>query len=143
MKPLALLLPLTLSAAYAAASLACGVCVEDKIAATYDHAVVTQAGAERHLVVFGQIEGPVDMKALTARIAVVAAGVRGIDRGTVRTSASPAAFSFALDPAVQAPDAAVAQLQKRLRTARVKLSVLRVMPSDARTALDWNGRRSD
>jgi len=119
-----------LSAALSAPSLACGVCVEDKVAATYDHAVVTRAGAQRHLVVFCEINGAVDMKALTRKIAPAAGRVRGIDPGTVRTSASPAAVSFALDPAAQAPESAVADLQRRLRTQGATLSVLRVVGAD-------------
>lgn len=128
------LLALTLTAMLPGSSLACGVCVEDKVAATYDHAVVTRAGAVHHLVVFGEIDGAVNIKAVTASIPAAAKRVQGIDRGTVRTSAFPPAFSFALDPAAQAPDAAVAELQKRLRTRGVKLSVLRVMSSDTKAA---------
>ena len=134
MRSLVALAGLALSAMLPAQSLACGVCVEDKVAATYDHAVVMRAGALHHLVVFGEIGGAVDIKAVTASIPAATKRVQGIDRGTVRTSASPPAFSFALDPAAQAPDAAVAELQKRLRTQGVKLSVLRVMSSDTNAA---------
>jgi hypothetical protein len=134
MKSLIALATLTLAGMLSGSSLACGVCVEDKVAATYDHAVVTRAGAVKHLVVFGEIDGAVNIKAVTAGIPAAAKGVPGIDRGTVRTSASPPAFSFALDPAAQAPASAVAALQKRLRTQGVKLSVLRVMSSDTKAA---------
>jgi hypothetical protein len=134
MQTLVGLVVLVLSATFAAASLACGVCVEDKVAATYDHAVVMRAGALRHLVVFGEIDGAVDVKTVIAGIPAAAKRVQGIDRGTVRTSASPSAFSFALDPAAQSPESAVAELQKRLRTHGVRLSVLRVMSSEAKAA---------
>jgi hypothetical protein len=123
---------LTLSATLPASSLACGVCVEDKVAATYDHAVVMKAEARHHLVVFGEIDGAVSIETVTASILAAARRVQGIDRGTVRTSASPPAFSFALDPAARTPDSAVAELQKRLRTQGVKLSLLRVMSSDTK-----------
>jgi hypothetical protein len=125
---------LTLSATLSAPSLACGVCIEDKVAATYDHAVVTRAGALHHLVVFGEIDGAVSIKRVTASISAAARRVQGIDPGTIRTSASPPAFSFALDPAAQAPDAAVAELQKRMRTQGVRLNVLRIMSSDTKAA---------
>lgn len=127
-------LVVVLSATFPVASLACGVCIEDKVAATYDHAVVMRAGARGHLVVFGEIDGAVDIETVTAGIPAAARGVTGIDRGTVRTSASPPAFSFALDPAAQAPASAVAILQKRLRAQGVRLSVLRVMSSDTKAA---------
>jgi hypothetical protein len=128
------LVVLALSATFPPSSLACGVCIEDKVAATYDHAVVTRAGAVHHLVVFGEIGGAVNLTAVTAGIPAAAKRVHGIDRGTVRTSTSPPAFSFALDPAAQAPDSAVVELQGRLRTKGVKLSVLRVMSSDTKAA---------
>lgn len=128
------LVVLALTGMLPGSSLACGVCVEDKVAATYDHAVVMRAGALHHLIVFGEIGGAVNIKGVTASIPAAAKRVQGIDRGTVRTSASPPAFSFALDPSAQSPDSAMAELQKRLRTQGVKLSVLRVMSSDTKAA---------
>ena len=38
----------TLIAGLASAAHACGYCIEDKIAAVYDHAVVTRAAAQKH-----------------------------------------------------------------------------------------------
>ena len=38
-------------------ALACGYCVEDKIAAVYDHATVTHALAQKHQVAFFHVEG--------------------------------------------------------------------------------------
>ena len=40
----------------AQAALACGYCVEDKIAAAYDHAVVVRAADRHHQVAFLSIE---------------------------------------------------------------------------------------
>lgn len=134
MKSLSRILSLAFAATLAASALACGVCIEDKIAATYDHAVVMRAVASHQMLVFGEIEGAADMKAATDAIARTAPQVRGVDRKSVRISMSPAAFSFALAAGTQAPDAAVAELQKRLRIEGVKLSVLRVMRGDAKTA---------
>ena len=128
-------LPLLIVSAWRAEStLACGACVEDKVAATYDHAVVTKAIAERHVVVFGEIGGTVDMKLVTSRIASMGARVRGIDRGTIRVAGSPPAFSFALDPAAQTPESAVAELQKRVHIPGATLTVLRVAPAPTRAA---------
>jgi hypothetical protein len=130
-KRLILLFFSVLGAVLSAPSQACGVCIEDKIAATYDHAVVTRAGTQRHLVVFGEIGGAVDVRAMLEKLPPAAARVRGIDRGTVRTSAAPPAFSFALDPAARTPESAVADLQRRLRTQGATLTVLRVVGADA------------
>ena len=73
------------------------------------------------------------MTALAGKITHAAARVRGIDLGTVRTSASPPAFSFALDPSARTPESAVADLQRHLRTQGATLSILRVMSGDAPT----------
>ena len=43
----------------AAQGLACGVCAEDKMAATYDHAVVQRAAAQKRLVVYCDVQGHV------------------------------------------------------------------------------------
>jgi hypothetical protein len=116
-----------LTAVWSAIAFACGVCIDDKVAVTYDHAVVRRAVARHQLMVFGEIAGAIDMKVATSRILRAAPQVRGIDRRSVRTSLAPAAFSFALDPAPGAPDAAVAELQKRLQVPGATLVVLRVM----------------
>lgn len=107
-----------------ATALACGVCIEDKMAATYDHAVVTRAMEHRHVVVFCEIRG--EMQA--ARLRKAASRVAGIDIATVRTSAEPAALSFVVDPRKQSPEAAVARLQRAL-DAKTKITLLRTLPA--------------
>jgi len=94
----------------AAQAHACGVCVEDKMAATYDHAVMQRASAEHKTVVFCEVRGAVQ----DARFRHAASRVRGIDAGTVRTSSEPAALSFVVDPRVLGPEDAIAKLQDAL-----------------------------
>ncbi|HWI81312.1 hypothetical protein [Ramlibacter sp.] len=94
----------------APAAWGCGVCVEDKVAATYDHAVLQRAAANGQLVMFCGVTGRAD----AARLRQAAASVRGLDRASVRVSAQPAALSFALDPRRQSPRHAVAALQRAL-----------------------------
>ena len=53
-----------LLAGAASAALACGYCVEDKIASTYDHALVTQALAHKHHVAFFHIDGPAQLSSV-------------------------------------------------------------------------------
>ena len=77
-------------------ALACGYCLEDQIAATYDHAVVTQALAARHHVAFLHIDGTAKSRAALEKAAYSAPAV---DRGTVRVSADLLTVSFAFDPA--------------------------------------------
>jgi hypothetical protein len=103
---------------------ACGACIEDKVAATYDHAVVKRATANRQQVVFVAVEGPVVADTLRARIARTK--VSGVVPGTLRTSSDPPAFSFALD-ATEEPTHAVAGFRKALGDSRVRLSLMRIV----------------
>lgn len=111
-----------LSAALPTAS-ACGVCVEDKVAATYDHAVIERATANGQQVVFVAVDGPVAGDALGAKIAK--ANVKGVVAGTVRVSAAPAAFSFVLD-AREEPTRAVTGFRHALADPRAQLTLLRI-----------------
>ena len=87
----------TLLAATPVAAMACGVCVEDKVAATYDHALVQRALEKHRVVVFAEPHTAVDAVRLQA-IAKAAARTPGVERATVRTSAAPQSVSFVLDP---------------------------------------------
>jgi hypothetical protein len=106
---------------YGGIALACGVCVEDKVAATYDHAVVQRAAARGQVVVFCEIVGPVD----AARIRKAARSVAALDADSVRVSEVPAAISFVVD-AKQSPQAAASAIQRGLAKG-IELKVLRLM----------------
>lgn len=106
---------------------ACNVCPEDKVAATYDHGVLQRAAAKSHIVVFCEVEGPFD----PARLDSAASRIRGLEAGSLRTSVSPAAVSFALDRAQHSPEAAVAELQDAA-PAGTRLSIVRTMGGPVR-----------
>ena len=91
-------------------AIACGVCLEDKVAATYDHALVSRALAQHRVVVFAEPRASIDDRALKA-VAAKAARAPGVDASTVKTSASPASVSFVLDPRRADPRKTVATLQ--------------------------------
>jgi hypothetical protein len=90
---------------------ACGACLEDKMAATYDDAVIRQAAAGHRTVVFCDVRGRI----APGRLRAAAAKASGVDRASVRTSTEPAALSFALDTRVQSAQAAVGQINGALR----------------------------
>jgi hypothetical protein len=104
------------------ASLACGACAEDKVAATYDHAVVRDAAASGDVMVFCAVGGPLD----AARLKAAARGVRGVRPRSVRVSAQPAALSFAIEPKFQSPQAAV-DLMQRAAAPGTRLTIVRLM----------------
>jgi hypothetical protein len=93
-----------------AASLAsaCGACVEDKVAATYDYAVVQNAMARGDVVVFCDVRGRIDAD----RLRKAARKLGGVDKTSIRVSTAPQALSFALDTAKQSIDDAAAALQR-------------------------------
>jgi len=109
------------------ASLACGACAEDKVAATYDHALVRQAAARGDVMVFCEVRGPVD----ASRLKAAALGVHGVRPHSVRVSAQPAALSFALDPTLQSAQAAVERM-RRAAGPGTRLAIVQVLPSAAR-----------
>lgn len=107
--------------AAATAAQACGVCVDDKVAATYDHRTVQDALARRKVVVYCELVGVRDVR--IARQA--AARVRGVDAQSVRVSSEPAALSFVLDPKQHSAEAAVLALQAALPPG-TRVSMLKV-----------------
>ncbi|MGQ0622695.1 MAG: hypothetical protein ACT4QA_22800 [Panacagrimonas sp.] len=124
---LAVLATMLLALAPAAAQ-ACGACDEDKIAATYDHAVVRRAAASGDVMVYCAISGPFDDE----RLKRAASGVHGVRPDSVRVAAQPAALSFAVDPTVQSPQAAIELAQSALPS-NLHLTLVRlVMPAPAR-----------
>jgi hypothetical protein len=107
------------------ASLACGACAEDKVAATYDHAVIRHAAASGDVVVFCEVGGPLD----AARLKAAVRGVRGVRPRSVRVSAQPPAVSFALDPMLQSPQAAIERMRRALAPG-TRLIIVRLMSRD-------------
>jgi hypothetical protein len=87
---------------------ACGACVEDKVAATYDYDVVQHAIARGDVVVFCDVKGQMD----TERLRKALRKLGGVDKSSIRVSTAPQAVSFALDTAKQSIDDAAAALQR-------------------------------
>jgi hypothetical protein len=121
----AMVIAMALAAAISPSSWACGACVEDAIAATYDHATIRAAIAKRQQVVFVSIEGG-DPARVVRVLGAAARKVRGVQAGTLRTAVSPPAFSFAL-AAGESPDTAVSAFGRLVADQHVRLTVIRIM----------------
>jgi len=119
-------------ALHAPGALACGYCVEDKIASTYDHAVVTQALAKKHHIAFFHIDGVIAPGDAT-RHAIEASIIStpGVDKGSVRVAVETLTVSLAFDPARTPLPALQAVLDKKLRAKGLALMPLRVIDSPA------------
>ena len=109
-----------------AAALACGACIEDKVAATYDHAIVTNATRHGKAVVFAEPRGPSDPAIFVKAITASAKHARGVDPGTVRTSTQPPTVSFALASGV-APEAALAAIERSAAQPGLHLVLVKVV----------------
>jgi hypothetical protein len=102
-------------------SQACGACVEDKIAATYDHGVVERAAASGDVMVFCEVTGALDAQ----RVKEAVRRVRGVKPQSVRLSAPLAALSFAVDPRVRSPQDAVDAAQRTMASG-TRLGIVRL-----------------
>ena len=125
-------LALALLAFLAAEAAACGYCVEDKIASTYDHAVVTRALAQGHHVVFFHIEGSPG----TAReLENAASSVPGVDGGSVRLSLPTLTLSVAFDPRRVSLVELNTRLDRKLAARKLSFMPMRIMeePADLKT----------
>ena len=118
--------------AFQGTAAACGICVEDKIAAVYDHAIVTQAFDRKHHVAFFLIDGALAPGAGTrGAIEALAELAHGVDKGTVRVSVESASLSVAFDPQ-RVPFATVhRELDRKLSSKKLSLLPTRVMDQTA------------
>ena len=135
------LLAALILACNAPSALACGYCVEDKMAAVYDHAVVTRALSQKHHVAFFHLDGVLPPGQSTRRaLEALAGSIAGADPGSARVSVESASLAVAFDPR----RASVVELQKaierKLAAKKLSLMLLEVMdrpadfsPSVART----------
>jgi hypothetical protein len=80
-------------------SLACGHCLEDRIAAVYDHALMEKTIASKQKMLYFAWDGPVNRDETTRlRILRLSGFVSGITPQSVRVSIEPATMALAYDP---------------------------------------------
>jgi hypothetical protein len=116
---------------------ACGYCVEDKIAAVYEHAAVSRSIAGGRTVVFFAIDGELKHGAATrARIEKLVAAVPGVEPASVRLSTEAAALALAFDPRRTSLAAVQQTLERKLAAQKLSLLAMRVMdrPGDLAAA---------
>jgi hypothetical protein len=104
----------------------CGYCIEDKVAAAYDHALVAQTVARGHDVAFIGFESRAPSgkdKANSIRHAIE--GIAGVDRGGVRVAAESGSISVAFDPRRLPPGKLIAALDRELAPLGVETTLLR------------------
>ena len=110
----------------------CGYCVEDKVAAVYDHASVMQAIAKRQTVVFFAIDGP--MRESRHRLQAIAESVPGVEKGSAHASLEAASLAIAFDPRRASRAAVQRVLEQKLRPLGLSLLVMKTMDRPAEFA---------
>ena len=104
----------------------CGYCIEDKIAAAYDHALVAQTTARGHDVAYIGFETRVPAgKGGADAMRRALEGIPGIDRGSVRVAIESGAFSVAFDPRRLPPGKLLVALERKLSPLGVTTTLLR------------------
>jgi hypothetical protein len=104
-------------ACVAGGAFACGYCIEDRVAAVYDHAIVTRTIARGHEMAFLALEippakAPPDAAAMRKTVEALP----GVDRDSVRVDVSQGALSIAFDPRRVAPGKLVSEVERALGT---------------------------
>ncbi len=103
-------------------SLACGYCVEDKIAAVYDHAALVQAHARKQTVVYFAIDGTIRDPASLLKTTVER--TKGVEKGSARVSVEARALAVTFDPRRTALPALLSGLEKALKPRGLELMLL-------------------
>jgi len=115
-----------------ASAMACGYCIEDRVAAVYDRSVVDGALARKHHAAFLGIEGGIVDAEVVRAARVALEGVRGVDKRGMRTRAENAAIAVTFDPAVVSVDRLVSAANKALARRGIALAALRVIDESGR-----------
>jgi len=118
--------------AAAGAAQACGVCVEDKMAAVYDHAVIGKALGQKHHVAFFHVDGGLAAGEATRRLLENAAeSSPSADKGSARVSVESASLAVAFDPQRTRVVALQMEIERRLKAKKLSLMLMQVLERPA------------
>ena len=79
--------------------MACGHCLEDRVASVYDHTLVEHSKQHKQTMMYLVWDGPVDRTAATRQWLLKALGaVPGVVANSVRVSMEPPTIALAYDP---------------------------------------------
>ena len=79
--------------------MACGHCLEDRVASVYDHALVAHSKLHKQTLMYLVWDGPVDRTPATRQWLLKAIGaIQGVVGASVRVSMEPPTIALAYDP---------------------------------------------
>ena len=113
----------------AGSAAACGICIEDRVAAVYDQPTVERAIHRRQAIAFFSLNGSVEATPETRRAVVAALDRAGI-KGTVHVSLESATASVAYDPRRTTLASLTAAGDRALASRALKLEALRITGPD-------------
>lgn len=106
-------------------ALACGHCIEDKIAAVYDHASIARAYTQKHAVVYLGFDSAVALNQVVAtEIKTQAQKIRGVDPDSVRVSLESGSLAVSFDPQRISYMRLIQTLEKQLAAKKITFFVL-------------------
>ena len=109
-------------------AIACGHCLEDKVAAVYDHTMVAKTVREKHVVAFFGIEGPLVLNQTSKQeIQKIIASIHGVDPNTSRISLETGSISLAFNPTILTYPALLDSLDKKLKPKKLSVFPLEVI----------------
>jgi hypothetical protein len=108
-------------------SLACGICVEDRVAAVFDNATVDASLAKKRHLAFFSVEGSLPATAESRKAILDALHAGGGIKGTARVSLESASASAAFDPAKTTLAGFEAGARKSLGPKGLTLTTLRII----------------
>ena len=114
---------------YSSAALACGHCVEDRIAAVYDHALLQQTVARKHQIAYFALEGRLPRDDATRqKLRALVEATPGVNQGSTRVSLEPGALAIAFDPRRGSAEDIASLLHKKLRAMNLSVLLLQAPP---------------
>ena len=106
----------------ASSVIACGHCIEDKMAAVYDYSIVSKAVSEKHTVAFFGIEGPLVVNPASKQSLLgMINSIKGVDSNTTRIALETGSFSVAFNPNSISYAELLNSLEKRLKSKNLSL----------------------
>ena len=117
-----------LALAAASPAFGCGYCIEDRVAAVYDHGVITDALNAHHQIAYFAIDGPLPGNGKSRRIIARAlASTKGIDAPSLRVSVESASLALSYNEKWTTSAQIIDTLNRKLATRGLSVSLLKVM----------------
>ena len=106
-------------------ALACGYCLQDRIASVYDHVLVTQTRQLNQKMLYLLWDGPAYHDEKTRRTLIeITSRIKGVTKGSVRISLEPPTIGLAYQPLSISSEQIETVLLQKLRAKKIVVSVL-------------------